>query len=209
MIWALMISKCPADTINSTVRIGCESPEYLPQKKISHLHDIPIYTKSPTGNGQLYRNIYCAECNGVSNEEIFPMRIKLRCSHNFTHNEMADFMKSSVYTPGSRILSILGGDEHCQVYLPQLDHEKIDLKWVIPNIRYCRRATIDECPKRYGFPLDAAFCSSYTQIIRTRDGRIFKNPHCAKCNGVTDIKNDSNCQHDNGETESLNVQVSY
>jgi hypothetical protein len=85
------------------------------------------------------------------------MRIKLRCSHNCTHNEMADFMKSSVYTPASRILSILGGDEHCQVYLPQLDHEKIDLKWVIPNIRYCRRATIDECPKRYGFPLDAAF----------------------------------------------------
>ncbi|XP_021960199.2 uncharacterized protein LOC110856065 isoform X2 [Folsomia candida] len=205
--WALMISKC-SEEYKSSVGVvergvvkSCESPMTMtPGEAYTHLHDIPVVS-NVTNN--LYRNIFCAQCNGLGAQDLVKLRLFLRCSKKFNSSaEREEFVGRAKYVRGKRVWVLDEGTNStanssseavaCGIWSPDLDPRL--LYQTVLGIRYCRRQVIDKCPKDYAKnnPTVAALCNSYTQLVESRPGYVFKNPHCAECYGL-DAKWDLRC----------------
>ncbi|OXA46694.1 hypothetical protein Fcan01_18217 [Folsomia candida] len=106
--WALMISKC-SEEYKSSVGVvergvvkSCESPMTMtPGEAYTHLHDIPVVS-NVTNN--LYRNIFCAQCNGLGAQDLVKLRLFLRCSKKFNSSaEREEFVGRAKYVRGKRV----------------------------------------------------------------------------------------------------------
>jgi hypothetical protein len=195
-----MISKCSEEykslpTSDHTLIKSCEDPLSLPlSHHYTHLHDIPAVTNLT--NKLLYRNIYCARCNGINYRDLHHLQLLLRCSQQFnTTKERETFISRAKYQRGKRIWTNEDLSAACGIFAPELDQRLIE--FTAPGLRYCRKNAIDKCPKDFAVknPTIAGLCNSYTQYVESRPGFLFKNPHCAQCYGL-DPKWDLRCLKD-------------
>lgn len=211
-----MISKCSEEYKSwSGADLGviksCENPLTIPlSEPYTHLNDIPVVSMASENSSELlFRNIFCSQCNLIRPDGLAKLQHFLRCSKPF--NSTADrqkFVQGSKYVRGKRIWvqepeAGIGFSSNssevvaCGIFSPELDPRL--LFGTVPGIRYCKKGVIDKCPKDYArsHPLVAGLCNSYTQLVESRPGFLFKNPHCAMCYGL-DPKWDLRCLKEGG-----------
>ncbi|CAG7720942.1 unnamed protein product [Allacma fusca] len=178
----LMISQCPTES-SATLKDLCSADRTDPDIEYNYLMDIPVYS---TGTKYLYRNIYCARCHGEKNPSLFQWNTRLYCNVTMTMTEQEEFIQNATYIPGERYL--VSGNRLCGIYIGDLFNSSKTIESFIPNVRYCGSNSIETCPKNYGKndkqKRTAHLCVSYTQHVKAKGGLVYKNPHCALCNGV-------------------------
>ena len=179
-----MVSTCPKDWRDRAIGDRCAAYD-----NSTHLSLL-----SPVFDGaKLYRNRYCALCNGVSRVDIMTPGLICEAGSNLTNlyikqvvNEMGNINKTALLN-----------------YSCQLGFETS--VYLLNSLRSasCVQGVIEDCPSTFSpntsrNKMIARACLSYTAIViyerdifdKSKDRftkTIFKNPHCAFCHGVSPL----------------------
>ena len=173
-----MISTCPPNSPKSLADLCSAQPGTFPHKNYTYLIDVPVYSNVTE---YLYRNIYCARCHGEKNDGMIHWNTRLYCNENLTQAEQKKFVRNATYSPGGERHFVLGRIT-CALRISDLKDRFLPLHEIIPNVRYCGPTVVSTCPENSA-ERDSKLCLSYSQHVQA-DGKIYKNPHCAKCNAV-------------------------
>ncbi|GFT95653.1 probable G-protein coupled receptor Mth-like 3 [Nephila pilipes] len=179
--------KCPRNWNDEFTKGMCET-EALERERLkmtfNHLQDLPV--QSETTN-IFYRNIYCAVCNGDT--RLVKWETYLYCNGDSERSgdsflDDPDF-SNAVYVPRTmnfRRVKVNGRLRNCQINV-----KRFDLPNLVTNYgaRLCK-PVINTCPVGTDSDIKSK-CNAYTSYIYRvpKPGReIYKNFHCALCNGV-------------------------
>ncbi|PIK58952.1 hypothetical protein BSL78_04119 [Apostichopus japonicus] len=151
-----VIGDCPRSTDQVLYNLCTSKPsdsEYVKAETI-----IPAVDK----NGFVYRNIYCARCNGVKESDILMAEVNQYCDR----------------CNGFRVLTLL--PEH-KIRLLEPD---CALSTNFPNgsrLRDCSDVLIQECSESFKWTKEREMCKRYISPV-FHENVFFKNSHCAICN---------------------------
>ncbi|XP_028399592.1 uncharacterized protein LOC114522998 [Dendronephthya gigantea] len=151
-------TKCPATFTNSKTKNSCESPE------AGNENVLPFVQGS---DGQTYRNKFCAECNGIMKYTLWNTELAcLNSTMQWVKQKLAEKDYSFTSEERKKIR------ESCMIKMAAPGGAK-----GVP----CKIVT--ECENTQSS--DYLKCKLYKlQVYQQIPPRTFKNPHCAKCNGV-------------------------
>lgn len=157
------LAKCPGNFTDRQVRNACENPPDIEKDPILH---VPVFAWDSSA---LYRNVFCAVCNGAGNVTFFDVRIQCP-EHVRAHNglEAAEIFVSE---PGV-----------CTMFTDS-DNTDIPLKPCVEDPK-CR-----QCPPSWGKngdPREVAVlwrCQHYYAPVNI-NGVCYRNDFCAYCNDV-------------------------
>ncbi|GFV94840.1 probable G-protein coupled receptor Mth-like 3 [Trichonephila clavipes] len=178
--------QCPQNWEDEFIKDMCEM-EATERERLKlpfdHLQDLPV--QSETTN-MFYRNVYCAICNGDS--QLVKWETYLFCNGDRrlggSFMDDPDF-SDAIYTPRTmnfRGVKINGRLKNCQINVKN---------FVLPSLvtdngaRLCK-PIINSCPD--GVDSESIHkCNAYTSYVYRKPPprtEIYKNFHCALCNGV-------------------------
>ena len=119
-----------------------------------------------------FRNIYCALCNNISEDRLVPWQPRLYCANR---NAAMQLSNLSTYEKISEV---------CYMYKVVSKSPLISMRSCVPHISTCPMATdassqlIQNCTR-----------GQYDLVAAPNDIRmLFKNRHCAQCNGYNDTQ---------------------
>ena len=69
--WVLMVSRCPRSYSNKTLRDQCEHKQFDDNDNFVDVGSIPVQLE----NGLVYRNLFCAICNGIKTIEAWDVNM--------------------------------------------------------------------------------------------------------------------------------------
>ena len=162
----VMMNKCPEHWEEPTTRDHCEN----------QLTD-DIFIRWPVSDDRniMYKNSYCAFCNGVSNVHYFKSHI--RC------NERVDLQQANVESFPRKLRTYINEDT-CRIFFTPTD---------MAAIHYCK-IHVDTCAPDWETDPDSECIrqrcqtSSDVRYVYSGDGQtIYKNMACAQCNRDEDI----------------------
>lgn len=158
-----MVSSCPKTWENDLVKSRCE--DYQPMMNLD-LAIIPV-----SYGGLSYKNVYCALCNGLNQNELTPWKLELLCSQNLT----------DMIISGNATLSDLLASGECTISIqPPSDSSP-------SGSRKCLASEVTgDCPVSSDQDV-SALCSSYQNFVRDENGTTFRNPYCKLCNAVPGV----------------------
>ncbi|XP_070576159.1 uncharacterized protein [Ptychodera flava] len=170
-VW--MVGKCKSSWQDSVIRAKCETTVPLGLS----VQSIPVTW--PAGS-EIYRNIYCALCNGVNQSEIVEWKVKVNLvSNSLFHssdiNTFEDFVLATNY-------DYSGNKTAVDVIFRMEERFDRRLRACVPYIDSCD-ASFSE---GRGLHL---MCRSYFSIIEHKapnEQQYYKNIHCAMCNKATE-----------------------
>ena len=149
-------SSCPKNFTDENTKQKCQGND---EDEIG-LNPVPVYDKD---SNVTYKNIFCARCNGALHTTYW--EVSFQCFKWF------DVSNLSL----SKDLRLL--QDRCFLQKRPVDDS---LKRCIPWLRL----PIKSDPTR-GNTLCQAECLSYALLVVSRSkGKLFRNPHCAFCNGI-------------------------
>ena len=149
-------SSCPKNFTDENTKQKCQGND---EDEIG-LNPVPVYDKY---SNVTYKNIFCARCNGALHTTYW--EVSFQCFKWF------DVSNLSL----SKDLRLL--QDRCFLQKRPVDDS---LKRCIPWLRL----PIKSDPTR-GNTLCQAECLSYALLVVSRSkGELFRNPHCAFCNGI-------------------------
>ncbi|GFR31631.1 g_PROTEIN_RECEP_F2_4 domain-containing protein [Trichonephila clavata] len=179
--------RCPKNWDDDFIKDMCEMEATERERlKLSfdHLQDLPV--QSETTN-TFYRNVYCAICNGDT--QLVKWETYLYCNGDSGRNgdsfmDDPDF-SDAVYVPRTmnfRRVKINGRLRNCQINVKKF---KLPSLVTDSGARLCK-PVINSCPD--GVDSESiSKCNAYTSYVYrvpTSKKEIYKNFHCALCNGV-------------------------
>ena len=179
----LLITKCPADSQMEDIRLRCEEPT-LDRLDVSEV--IPV---SAVIKGQVvdFRNKFCAKCN-LNFTTFQPWKSELKCKHTVQLRETLFKLNHT------EKLHFLLRNKACNLYFKPRFSLRPCVSNIVSKCNMSLNSSITE------FPALVEACDSYMGIISKKrmDGEcsdtLFKNSHCAFCNGL--ILDDLKCQYD-------------
>ncbi|KAH7943883.1 hypothetical protein HPB52_012492 [Rhipicephalus sanguineus] len=175
----------PADERDNETKARCESAN--PRRfNLTYLDDLPVLSRL---TWTLYRNVYCASCNGDT-RDLRSWTLVVQC----TPNEVSEALQNGTATVTGyswqmrkmtvRRQGVPDESPSCTVAIKELlnktdEHIIRDLK-VTP----CRQISlVKTCPNSYNNAEVIHKCRSYTSVLEDRANlRMYKNLHCAICN---------------------------
>lgn len=164
--WFYVVTKCPETFLNMTVLGLCEEePTQLQQ-----VHYV-------IADGLLYKNKFCAMCHGVILEQAQSVGLQMICLGDFMRSFPHDIDRVSEQYVFSAIV-----DGHCY---PSVSKENLK------NVPQCNSKVIQSCSLTLPQTTSTIeqICKSYSAIVKhTTSKIIYKNLHCAYCNGVKSSK---------------------
>ncbi|KAJ8031668.1 G-protein coupled receptor Mth2 [Holothuria leucospilota] len=152
----LMVSRCPEGTSKEMKEQCEEEPDVTSYVKAERF--LPIKDR----DGRIYKNIYCARCNGVNESTISIWKTSHGCRSCPT---------SLTIVPEHKVQL---SSTNCFL--------SADFQW--GNARSCSTGLVDSCPLNFNDEIVIVKCHSYISP-GTWNLTWFKNPHCAFCNGVS------------------------
>ncbi|KAF2360666.1 Exonuclease RNase T/DNA polymerase III [Trinorchestia longiramus] len=168
-----MVNKCPS-TAKESIAKKCHKT--VTASKYSYLLDAPVVSEK---SGVVYANFFCALCHDDNKIIRHNMSVICNCdlkskselrSMNYVHGELAWTTLSTKEDNCSR------GSEN-KVCLASIQ---------FPNDlgRECDIRVIDSCQDDWPVDVDRELCSSYNYRLQDNLANVYKNPTCARCNGV-------------------------
>lgn len=162
-----VIGRCPANYAGSIDIINqCQNNNFS-----DPILSAPV---TDTSTGKTYLNSYCAICNDA------PLHLKtwlisVDCEvprttdRNFTLSDLIyRFRRWNI-------------QHRHRTYPCQFRFGKpTDIS---TGLRFCRTNLISSCPSTWRRESYITACKSYTSMVRTENGLVYRNPHCALCNG--------------------------
>nr|CAD7405595.1 unnamed protein product [Timema cristinae] len=166
-----MVSRCPQDGLYSLLcsQVPPHGATY------SYMLDIPVLSQH---TGVWYQNIYCAACYG-DQHNLSPYNVSVDC----TANVNKQMLSPEFYVNGSLSWSLADSQKTNCTLTATLETEDDDIGWFrscVPSIR--------DCSPIWDNHTVAHKCHSYELLtsLQSDTSKVYKNPHCALCNGVTD-----------------------
>ena len=157
-----LVTRCPNDTDIETKSLCEDKPSG---------HDLSRFVTVST-NESLYRNIYCAQCHGIKQEDVIFWSPDFRCEqHPPMTLSMKDYLK---YLLNMCVLALTPPGTG-------ISTDAAKCRYVGKNS--CPRVRIDGTVNTESI---ISACTRYSAPVEYQsDSRSFKNPHCAICNGYS------------------------
>ena len=180
----LLITKCPANSQMEDVRLRCEEPN-LGRLDVSEF--IPV---SAVIKGQVvdFRNEFCAKCN-LNFTPFQPWKSEFKCKHTVQLRETLFRLNHT------EKLHFLLRYEACDLYFKPI----FSLRPCVSNTSIVSKCNMSLNSSITQFPALVEACDSYMGIVYKEPmgeecaDTLFKNSHCAFCNGVN--LDDLKCQY--------------
>ncbi|MPC11587.1 putative G-protein coupled receptor Mth-like 10 [Portunus trituberculatus] len=154
----------PQDGSEPNLKDRCEG-----EGSPSYLKDIPVFSKT-TGIG--YANIFCASCH--TDTDIHKYEMSVSCFGKL--NDTSD-IENMIYHSGELRWSLSDdASEDTGVCLLDVAYPPFIGRW-------CPSGLVDTCQKNWTTEENVRRCSVYNYYVQSGD-TIYKNRHCALCNGV-------------------------
>ncbi|CAH1396514.1 unnamed protein product [Nezara viridula] len=160
----------------------------VPPDKYHYTLDLPVFSNLTK---LYYANIYCAYCHGQLNF-VVNTHLSVNCSTNITVEKL---LKTGIYQRGKLMWKVENGS--CSIFPVE----------EVRNRRSCV-SSVSDCPSNTD-PVLSSKCNSYSMIL-SKANEIYKNPHCAICNGVN--KKELRCWRGHnfrGTIPKLSIILSY
>ena len=191
--WIYSINKCNRLSLNSHHRDLIEKCESNKQNGLIHL--VPVYYQNQT-----YKNVYCFLCNNYEQSNNDADDVKFYELN--MDNQIDDNLEQMMNNYSNLSESILLNVDFLAFNLPNVtDH------------RYCVKS-IDTCSlNSSSFQIDDEYlCKNQSTAYRyylddDSNYHIYKNEHCAKCNGIN--LNDLRCQMIRPKFFHQNLQILF
>lgn len=175
----------PADERDEETKARCESANQR-RFNLTYLDDLPVLSRQ---SGTLYRNVYCASCNGDT-RDLRSWTLVVECTPKEA-SEALDNGTATVtgYQYQSRKMTVRwGGVDHksasCKMAIKELVN-KTD-EYIIRELKVspCTQTSlVKTCPDSYDNAEVRQKCHSYTSLLEDSvNMRVYKNLHCAICN---------------------------
>ena len=131
--------------------------------------------------GQLYRNLYCAECNYIDRSDILFLKADAYCKKN------VKFFHMQKHATREAFLEYVSQNCEMKYRLPG----STSLSAVTSNICFESKKVIDYCS--YGSPKEQEMqCNGYSApviaLLSNNKEGVYKNIHCAQCQGYSVIR---------------------
>ncbi|XP_071963303.1 uncharacterized protein [Antedon mediterranea] len=168
-----VVVSCLDRTTSTSVRTKCEKPDR------GNILQMILVTNS---RGNIYRNIYCAACDGVQTTDLVAWHMTASCDYDDVRREATVDKSESFSTVSSSSVQQpmlhdkLGHKVTCQSY-----------KYTPPKNRTQPRPCIlgkETCPDLYRDKETTNGCVSYAAVV-FKDDVAYRNPHCVICNGYS------------------------
>lgn len=159
----LLVGKCAPDWKEDIIRTHCEM--YSHDEFTFSLDKWPVFDQF----GNNFKNIFCAICNGYEFKTTQPWNVSF--SAVFQGKQSSDEPHSS----------------KCETT------DRNQLGTVGRRLRACYPSMISECPPSYKNTSVSSTCAAYSASICYTKFRLFKNPHCAACNGFKETSSSTPC----------------
>ncbi|KAF8770854.1 G-protein coupled receptor Mth2 like protein [Argiope bruennichi] len=176
--------QCPTEWTDEFVKEMCETEAVVRDQMglpYDHLQDLPVKSES---TGRFYRNIYCAICN--DDTWIVKWKTYFYCNGDSQRPENSlmdepDFSNAyySPHTKNFRKVRIGDKLKNCVIVVKDFELSKLLFDY---GARLCKR-TISSCPVGTSEETSGK-CNSYTSYVYINGIGIYRNFHCALCNGI-------------------------
>ncbi|CAL8124520.1 unnamed protein product [Orchesella dallaii] len=195
---ARMISKCTS---------GSSDENWMDRKRCENMHcdddptlcswlDIPVLDKKCR---DLYRNIFCARCNGISNSELYNVRHSINCTKPKKVGKWnwEEFTSGALYQGNLKWVDQADPELICEMKITLLPDS---MQEFVPEIRFYPLNVDESCDLgNEKNKILYQLCHSYMQVVSVpvpTEKTWFKNAHCAKCNYpqlITNITKTGKC----------------
>ncbi|XP_066904315.1 G-protein coupled receptor Mth2 isoform X3 [Halyomorpha halys] len=138
----------------------------VPPDKYHYILDIPVFSNLTR---LYYANIYCAYCHDQLKFIVNP-HLSVACSNNITVEKI---LETGIYQKGMLMWKV--ENSSCRIFPAEQ----------LKNERPCV-ASVSNCPPDTD-PILSSKCNSYSMIL-SKSKEMYKNPHCAKCNGINETE---------------------
>lgn len=176
----LAVASCPDSWKEPETRRLCEEKT---ARNASYIQDLPVLSRK---SGQVYRNVFCASCNGDTNH-LLPWTLSLDCnSENVTRafsEGTAQKEATVLYSAASRALSVRW--KHFSARCRIVIHELLPQNYSeVLGLTPCRlQHIVRTCPADFQDAAIRSKCHSYTSLLQHKSLLTYRNYHCAICNG--------------------------
>ena len=176
----ITVTKCPM-VHHSVYKTDCEVHNHTLR------HIVPVFS-----DDHIFRNIFCAYCYNEAAKSpvtnLFSLEVMFSCDSGYIKQYEEILRHLVVNTSADMLLHLIS--EHCNV-----SYTSKDLSLWHRVFVSCDPGTINECKDslrdiiaEYSFY--KTLCNSYqSEIVEMPDYNVYKNIHCAFCNGVTGTEN--------------------
>jgi hypothetical protein len=169
------IVKCAKDWQNEIIKIKCEN-----ETMDEEIYDmVPVYSNQTR---LVYRNIYCAYCNINS-------KLNVADHVDFLSLEADGYVTFAPHQNYNQkyLIQMMINDMLKNKHNHKASPLKFELKFKQPigikiNNRTCVPA-VDSCPE-ISSQIERELCQNHTAYRLGENKRIYKNEHCAICNGL-------------------------
>ncbi len=207
-----MIDKCPNaesdndedDDASRLIRDKCHGVN----EPHTYHSDLPVHSLATNNT---YANVFCSLCHGEATSDLAPFRVAVSCNNadlikRCGLDVVADLMRDRDYVRGqlrwSRYMKARqfaagcsGGASYpltCQLAIVD-DFFEEGVDSALPGARPClNHRAVDSCHENGDGESKLStnrrrkyesFCTIYGLVV-VHDKKIYKNPHCAACNGI-------------------------
>lgn len=180
------VVRCPGDWApvleNDDTKARCEI-EKRGGMKLSYLDDLPVLSRL---SGVLYRNVYCASCNGDTTS-LHNWELQIDCKPKEAAEVLQNGMAIDIgYSFQMRRMMIrwkAGKPKaQCSVAIKELQNKGFSQEL---NVTEClQKPLVMTCPEGYADSEIREKCHSYASMVEdTVKMLVYRNIHCAICNG--------------------------
>ncbi|CAN8002392.1 unnamed protein product [Ixodes hexagonus] len=176
----LAVALCPSSWEGPDTRLLCEGVQ---RQDPTYLQDLPVLSRK---SRQVYRNVFCASCNGDANE-LFPWTLSLDCDSEEVSKAFFEGTAQKEgtvhYSVSTRSLTVRWRlqSHRCRITV----HELVPQNYSeVLGLEPCTlQPIVRACPASFSDPVIRSKCHSYTSLLEHKSLRVYRNYHCAICNG--------------------------
>ncbi|XP_002413201.4 uncharacterized protein LOC8039131 [Ixodes scapularis] len=175
------VALCPSSWKEPKTLLLCEGVQ---NKNYTYLQYIPVLSRK---SKQVYRNVFCASCNGDTSD-LLPWTLSLECESKEVTQAFSDgtAQKEAImtYSTNSRFLFVSWKNHstRCRILAHELLPQNYsDVLGLTPCVI---QPIVWTCPASFDDPVIRSKCHSYTSLIEHSKTQLrYRNFHCALCNG--------------------------
>lgn len=165
-------------------KLRCEA-DRREKLQLSYLDDLPVLSRS---SGVLYRNAYCASCNGDT-RNLRPWELLFECSPKDATEDLKNGTATGIrYVSDLKAIVFNRGGGKRKARCPIAIKEMLDADFAETlNVTPCKpQPVIMTCPDNYPNADVRVKCHSYASMVEYKPRMlVYRNLHCAICNGAS------------------------
>ncbi|GAB6025740.1 hypothetical protein CHUAL_011723 [Chamberlinius hualienensis] len=172
----LVAASCPQNFDNESIIRRCHR-QNVSSSQYHYSMDVPFLSRT---TNITYSNMYCAICN--NDTEFRKWDVKIYCPAEVAN--CTELKEDWVYVTRENRWTIFFNGTNFNITYELFIDTAGKSYYKAFNARMCRPDVIRDCPSSWTNNVDRALCSAYSLLVRSNDNRkIYKNQHCAVCNG--------------------------